>query len=378
MNSASPIHGQHAIGIDVGGTKIAGGIVDLATGRLTGRQQSPTEYQRGGEAVLADVATMARGPSAQVPRPATLGVAVAELVDPTGQVCSDHLIAWKGKDLAARLSPISHTVISSDVRAAALAEARFGTERGLRDFYFVTIGTRISGVLVHNGTPYAGSRGAALVIANGVTRHHCSACGHITAQVVGHIANGPGLAAAYGQSAEILLADANAGNPRAIHLIDHATQGPGRVLAGSWLADRPSGPWPGRRDYRRGIGHPNDITDITGRDHMTHQTFATPLNRRTFLRGSATAGAILALRRGAFAQAEGALLLWLPGGSELFCKIHTGLLDGFSASAGLGAATTVCGLGQDTEFTQALIGSITSGNPPDISMLWDSPVALGA
>jgi len=86
----------------------------------------------------------------------------------------------------------------------------------------------------------------------------------------------------------------------------------------------------------------------------------------------------MALPQGALAQAEGQLLLWLPGGSDLFCKIHTGLLDGFSKGANLGPATTVCGLGQDTEFTQALIGSITAGAPPDISMLWDSPVSLGA
>jgi multiple sugar transport system substrate-binding protein len=103
------------------------------------------------------------------------------------------------------------------------------------------------------------------------------------------------------------------------------------------------------------------------------------VSRRGFLRGSAAAtGALMVLPRGAFAQTEGQLLLWLPGGSDLFCQIHTGLLEGFSASAALGPATTVCGLGQDTEFTLALIGSITAGNPPDISMLWDSPVALGS
>ena len=79
----------------------------------------------------------------------------------------------------------------------------------------------------------------------------------------------------------------------------------------------------------------------------------------------------------ALAQTEGQLLLWLPCGSDLFCTIHTGLLEGFSTGASLGPATTVCGLGQDTEFTQALIGSITAGSPPDISMLWDSPVSLG-
>jgi ABC-type glycerol-3-phosphate transport system substrate-binding protein len=103
------------------------------------------------------------------------------------------------------------------------------------------------------------------------------------------------------------------------------------------------------------------------------------ISRRGFLRGSAAAtGALMVLPARAFAQTEGQLLLWLPGGSDLFCQIHTGLLDGFSANAGLGAATTMCGLGQDTEFTQALIGSIASGSPPDISMLWDSPVALGS
>ena len=112
---------------------------------------------------------------------------------------------------------------------------------------------------------------------------------------------------------------------------------------------------------------------------MSHTTYAAPrsISRRGFLTSTAAAGAALALPQGAFAQTEGQLLLWLPGGSDLFCKIHTGLLEGFSAGAGLGPATTVCGLGQDTEFTQALIGSITAGAPPDISMLWDSPVSLG-
>jgi len=113
---------------------------------------------------------------------------------------------------------------------------------------------------------------------------------------------------------------------------------------------------------------------------MSHKTHAAPgtISRRGLLAASAAAGAVMALPQGALAQAEGQLLLWLPGGSDLFCKIHTGLLDGFSKGANLGPATTVCGLGQDTEFTQALIGSITAGAPPDISMLWDSPVSLGA
>lgn len=115
---------------------------------------------------------------------------------------------------------------------------------------------------------------------------------------------------------------------------------------------------------------------------MTHKIHAMPkgVSRRNFLRGSAAAtGAMMLPVGGAMAQAQGELLLWLPGGSDLFCQIHTGLLSGFAPTeTGISSSTTVCGLGQDTEFTQALIGSITAGNPPDISMLWDSPIALGA
>jgi multiple sugar transport system substrate-binding protein len=115
---------------------------------------------------------------------------------------------------------------------------------------------------------------------------------------------------------------------------------------------------------------------------MAFLTSATPtaLSRRRFLQGTAaTAGALLALPGSGFAQAKGELLEWLPGGSDLFCKIHTRLLAGFAAkNDGLTGSKTVCGLGQNTEFSQALIGSITAGDPPDISMLWDSPVSLGA
>lgn len=104
------------------------------------------------------------------------------------------------------------------------------------------------------------------------------------------------------------------------------------------------------------------------------------LSRRGFLRGTAAAaGAMMAAPHAALAQAEGELLLWLPGGSDLFCKIHTDLLAEFAGkTAGLTGSTTVCGLGQDVAFAQSLIGSITAGSPPDISMLWDSPVSLGA
>ena len=229
--------GPHAIGIDVGGTKIAGAIVNLNAGTIAARRQIATDYHRGGAAILEDVAALADDLLAQAARlgmtPRALGVAVAELVDPQGQIFSDHLIKWKGVDVQALLSKLAPTTVESDVRAAALAEARHGAGARFRDFFYVSIGTGISGVLVQAGVPYAGSRGGALVIANGSTRHHCLNCGHVSTGIVEDIASGPGIAKAFGpgETGQTVLAAADAGDDKAIRLIDHATEELGRVIS---------------------------------------------------------------------------------------------------------------------------------------------------
>jgi len=232
-----PLQSRYALGIDVGGTKIAGGIVDLDSGTVLGRRQVATDYERGGAAILADTSALAQDLKAEAARlgktPLALGLGVAELVSPQGQIFSDHRIRWTGLDVAGALSTVLPTVISADVRAAALAEARYGVGRGLSSFYFVTIGTGISGVLVLDGVPYAGSRGAALVIANGPVICTCPQCGHLVRHVVEDIASGPALAAAYaaGCRSEDVLRAAQTGDAQAIAVIDHAAQALGQVLA---------------------------------------------------------------------------------------------------------------------------------------------------
>jgi glucokinase len=236
---AATAPGRHAIGIDVGGTKIAGGIVDLADGSVTARHQVPTACERGGAPVLADVRQMTGTLMAEARQRGWtvtgLGIGVAELVDPAGGIFSDHRIKWRGLDLAGELGPIAGGCpvrVSSDVRAAALAEARFGLGRGVADFYFLTIGTGVSGVLVQNGRPYEGSRGAALVIANGTTLLQCQHCGALTETIVEDIASGPGIAAAWGSDrAETVLQAAERGDVRALAIIDHATRELGRIVA---------------------------------------------------------------------------------------------------------------------------------------------------
>lgn len=222
------------IGIDLGGTKIAGGLVDPATGSTLAREQEPTGAGDGGAAVLARVAAMMARLLAQAgPRGvACAGLGVPELVDRDGRVFSGHRIDWRGLEAAETLSRIAPTRLEADVRAAALAEARFGAGRGLRDLLYVSIGTGISCVAVLDGVPYAGSRGAALVMANGISRQRCGHCGALTEFVLEDVAAGPGLAAACGAAdAAGVLAAAAAGDAAAQSVLDAAGLRLGQALA---------------------------------------------------------------------------------------------------------------------------------------------------
>ena len=152
-----------AIGIDVGGTKIAAGVVDLQSGAVHLRRQQPTAASRPGEAVLADVFALAESLLADARtrglEPATIGIGVAELVSPSGTVVSDATIRWKGLSVQERFQALLPTCVEADVRAAARGEARWGAGTGLTSFLYVTVGTGISSCLVLDGKPYYGAHG---------------------------------------------------------------------------------------------------------------------------------------------------------------------------------------------------------------------------
>lgn len=147
-----------AIGIDVGGTKIAAGAVDLETGEVLDERVQPTEPHRGGEAVLRDVLSIAESLRT---KGATLGIGLAELVSPEGAILSEATFAWKNLRVFDQLNAILPARLEADVRAAARAEAKWGAGADLDSFLYVTVGTGISCCLVLDGKPYAGARGMA-------------------------------------------------------------------------------------------------------------------------------------------------------------------------------------------------------------------------
>jgi glucokinase len=147
-----------ALGIDVGGTKIALGVVSFPEAKVLSCEIRPTRTERSGEAMLDDVASVSRAMCAKTPVQA-VGLAICELVDLAGNIVSNNCIQWNKTDVIKTLSQIALVTIEADVRAAALAEAMFGAGKSFKHLLYVTIGTGISSCLVIDGKPYTGARG---------------------------------------------------------------------------------------------------------------------------------------------------------------------------------------------------------------------------
>ncbi|MCW5982227.1 MAG: ROK family protein [Bryobacteraceae bacterium] len=236
---------MRVIGLDIGGTKIAGGIVSLADGGLLLRRVIPTNAHRAGEEILDEVVSLARALRDEAASRGMdirgIGAGVAELVDEAGNVTSGHTIRWRGLPVRERLREVAPAVVESDVRAAALAEARLGAGRPFRIFVYVTVGSGISSCLVQDGKPYAGARGGALVVASAPVTVVCSECGAELHPVLEEIASGPALLRRYRErggeavSTQQVLAAAAAGDRAAFEVVARGAEALG--AGAGWLVN---------------------------------------------------------------------------------------------------------------------------------------------
>jgi glucokinase len=232
-----------AIGIDVGGTKIAAGLLAVATGEIITRRRTPTRLDRLGATALDDAVALARDLAAGAPGPvAAIGIGVPELVDPHGGIVSAQTLAWRDLSVRERLAAIAPTSIEADVRAAALAEARLGAGRPFGDFAYISLGTGISSTLVIAGRPYPGARGGALVLASGSIAIPCPRCGDLTSFVLEDYASGPALAARFQTAtgvavggAEAVIVAAEAGDAAACAIVVSAAEALGSAIG--WLVN---------------------------------------------------------------------------------------------------------------------------------------------
>ena len=228
---AAPTADCCAIGVDVGGTKIAAGLVSFPDGRVLTRLETPTRPERGGEAVLQEVERLvgelfATAHSAG-PAPAAIGLGLCEIVRPDGTIASAQTIAWLDLPVLERLGRFAPTRIEADVRAAARAEARFGAGHGARLFLYVTIGTGIASCVVIDGNPLAGAHGATGTMASGPMPHR-SGRGGEPAPSLESIASGPALVRRFNArggdaaSGRDVIAAADSGNAQARDIVTSA------------------------------------------------------------------------------------------------------------------------------------------------------------
>jgi glucokinase len=247
MSSLATPQSGVAIGIDVGGTKIAAALVDLESGRVSHRTLLPTSATRPASLILADIRAITRRllEDAELygQPPVGVGLCVAELVDPAGVITSATTLPFMGLCLTDELDTAGTVTVDADVRAGASAEAWFGAGRGLRSFVYVTVGTGISSTLVVGGEPYAGSHGNALLLGSGVVSTTCRHCGRTMDWSFEELASGPAIARRFAEArgsedthrAEAVFEAAERGDQVAGRILDEAGRALGDALA--WVTN---------------------------------------------------------------------------------------------------------------------------------------------
>jgi glucokinase len=152
----------NTIGIDVGGTKVLGGVVD-ENGKVlaTARKETP---RQGGVELTHTIADTAKELMEKF-EVTSVGVSAAGFVssDRKTMLATPNIADWNGVNLDADLTaqiglPV---VIENDANAAAWGEAKFGAGRNQNHMMMLTVGTGIGGGIVINGSLHRGAFGIA-------------------------------------------------------------------------------------------------------------------------------------------------------------------------------------------------------------------------
>jgi glucokinase len=150
------------VGVDVGGTKVLGGVVD-ASGKVlaTSRRDTPRE---GGSELTKTIAEVALE-LMQNHSITAVGVSAAGFVssDRKTMLATPNIADWNGVQLDIELTKLIGlpVVIENDANAAAWGEAKFGAGRNQAHMMMLTIGTGVGGGIVVNNELYRGAFGIA-------------------------------------------------------------------------------------------------------------------------------------------------------------------------------------------------------------------------
>ena len=154
-----------SIGVDVGGTKIAAGVVDEDGNVITRVQKDSPANDR--DAILATIIEVALDLKLAHPEATTVGIGAAGFVSSDrNTMASGTNLDWTGVKIGDVVSegvglPV---VVENDANAAGWAEARFGAGAGKANVLVVTLGTGVGGAVVIDGHLVRGAAGFAAEI----------------------------------------------------------------------------------------------------------------------------------------------------------------------------------------------------------------------
>ncbi len=146
--------------VDIGGTKIAVGVLD-SEGRVLSRRESPTDAAGGYEKAFDRTVKMLREVSAEARAEITgIGIGSTGPINPfTGEIGDVNFFPhWRGKNPVRDLERIFRVSVAmeNDADAAALGEAGWGAGRGRKSLIYVTVGTGIGVGIILDGQVYRG------------------------------------------------------------------------------------------------------------------------------------------------------------------------------------------------------------------------------
>jgi glucokinase len=223
------LHDSLVVGVDVGGTKVAAGLVDR-TGKVKAQVRTPMvangEARDGlGAAVSAIDLVLGNDPQSR-PLIRGIGICAPGPLDPkTGVVINPpNVPCWRNFPLAAEVRNVYSVPvkIENDANAAALAEAQWGAGRGYRHIFYTGIGTGIGTGIVFDGCIYNGRTGAAAEGGHMSIDHDGPRCGCGKPGCIEVLAAGPAIARrarakiTSGQGRPSILFDLANGNPGAV------------------------------------------------------------------------------------------------------------------------------------------------------------------
>ncbi|MBU3154665.1 ROK family protein [Clostridium estertheticum] len=152
------------IGIDLGGTNIAIGIVD-ENGKIVHEESCETRSEREPQELIDDMIALVLKVldeyHMQLNEITAIGVGIPGLADKDGNVIFCVNLGWRNVPLRKMLEDALHTpvYIDNDATVAALAEYESGSMQNCKSGLMLTLGTGIGGGIILNGEIYSGFNG---------------------------------------------------------------------------------------------------------------------------------------------------------------------------------------------------------------------------